>query len=126
MRDKSALPLRSRPAGHPHPHRRCSDGGLHGLGKHNAASLLEKVLFLGGWTWITTSFPTLAKAFRDSLIAAGFIAGGKGIGDHTILSDPSHIAGMGFSLTEPILALAENANVLMAATCCSTGFVTSC
>jgi type IV secretion system protein TrbL len=89
-------------------------GAFTALGKHNAATLLEKGLFLGGWYWLTTNFGKLASDFVNSLVSAGLIAGGLGGGtvDHQLLHDPSRIAAFGLRLSAPILALAENASVL--------------
>jgi type IV secretion system protein TrbL len=91
-------------------------GAFTSLGKHNAATLLEKGLFLGGWFWLTKNFGTLAVKFVNSLVAAGLIAGGQSGAfsgaDHQLLHDPSRIAAYGLRVSAPILALAENAGVL--------------
>jgi type IV secretion system protein TrbL len=70
-------------------------------GNEQIVSLFKKILFIGFWIWITTSFPTLAKAFVDSLIRAGLLAGGRP-GDLQLLLDPSRIAGYGLDATEPL------------------------
>jgi len=63
-------------------------------GGERLANVIKKILFLGFWLWLTTSFQTTSKAFVDSLINAGLIAGGKP-GSYGLLLDPSRIADTG-------------------------------
>src|SRR3954468_11815811 len=59
------------------------------LGEDNRlVAVIRKILFLGIWIWITTSFAGLAKAFVESLINAGLTAGGQP-GNQALLLDPS-------------------------------------
>src|SRR5262245_50220120 len=49
-------------------------------GGERLSAIFRKLLYIGFWIWIVRSFPTLSKAFVDSLVAAGQLAGG-GHGD---------------------------------------------
>lgn len=70
-------------------------------GNEHVVTLFKKILFIGFWIWITVQFPTIAKAFVDSLIRAGLVAGGRP-GDLQILLDPSRIAGYGLNASEAL------------------------
>ncbi len=71
-----------------------------GGGEHLPA-VFKKILYMGFWIWMVRSFPTISKAFVDSLVQAGFMAGGGGP-DQSLLLDPSRIAGLGLDATAPL------------------------
>ena len=72
-------------------------------GGDNVVGVFKKILHIGFWVWLVKSFPDLAKAFVESLIDAGLMAGGGGIGgDVSVIMDPSRIAGYGLDATEPL------------------------
>jgi len=68
-------------------------------GGEQLAAVMKKLLYLGVWMWIVTSFPALADAFVQSLIKAGRIAGGGG---GPSLFDPSQIIKYGFTATNAL------------------------
>ncbi len=70
-------------------------------GGDNVVGIFKKILHIGLWVWIVQSFPTLAKAFVQSLVQAGLVAGG-GSGDVSLMMDPSRIAGYGLDATAPL------------------------
>jgi type IV secretion system protein TrbL len=70
-------------------------------GADRIGTVIKKILFLGFWIWLTTSFPVVAKAFVDSLIRIGLMAGGRP-GDYQLLLDPSRIAGYGLNATDAL------------------------
>lgn len=70
-------------------------------GGDNVVGVFKKILHIGAWVWIVQSFPSLAKAFVESLVQAGSMAGG-GSGDVTLLMDPSRLAGYGLDATAPL------------------------
>ncbi len=70
-------------------------------GGDHVVGVFKKLLHIGLWVWIVQSFPTLAKAFVESLIDAGLMAGGRG-GDVSLILDPSRVAGYGLDATEPL------------------------
>jgi type IV secretion system protein TrbL len=70
-------------------------------GGDNVVGVFKRILHIGAWVWIVQSYPTLAKALRDSLIQAGMMAGG-GSGDVSLLMDPSRLAGYGLDATAPL------------------------
>ena len=70
-------------------------------GGDNVIGVFKRILHIGAWVWIVQSYPTLAKALRDSLVQAGMVAGG-GSGDVSLLMDPSRLAGYGLDATEPL------------------------
>jgi type IV secretion system protein TrbL len=70
-------------------------------GGDNVVGVFKRILHIGAWVWIVQSYPTLAKALRDSLIQAGMTAGG-GTGDVSLLMDPSRLAGYGLDATAPL------------------------
>jgi type IV secretion system protein TrbL len=75
-------------------------GIWYAFGAENIVGAMKKILFVGFWFWIVTSFPTLANSLVDSLIQAGQIAaGGKAIN----LLDPSALASYGLTAAEPII-----------------------
>jgi type IV secretion system protein TrbL len=76
-------------------------------GGERLANVIKKILFLGFWLWLTTSFQTTSKAFVDSLIQAGLTAGGKP-GGYSLLLDPSRIAGYGLQATEALSKALDN------------------
>ena len=67
-------------------------------GGEQLVGVMKKLLYLGFWMWVVTSFPMLAKTFVFSLAEAGEIAGGAPA-SHNILLDPSMIINMGFNNT---------------------------
>lgn len=71
-------------------------------GGDRLSSISKKLLYIGFWTWMVRSFPSLAKSFTDSLIQAGHLAGGGGGGGVGLLMDPSRIASYGLDATEPL------------------------
>jgi type IV secretion system protein TrbL len=71
-------------------------------GGDNLVGIFKKILHIGIWVWIVQSFPTMAKAFVESLIHAGLMAGGGSGGDVSLLMDPSRLAGYGLDATEPL------------------------
>jgi type IV secretion system protein TrbL len=62
------------------------------------ASAFKKILHVGLWVWLVHNFPSLAKAFVESLVQAGLVAGG-GTGETTLVLDPSRVAGYGLDAT---------------------------
>src|SRR4051812_41695166 len=72
------------------------------FGEAGALQFLKKFLFLAGWTWLTRNFDTFAKAIVNSLMKAGFVAGGHSTEDFGILLDPSKIASYGLHITGPL------------------------
>jgi type IV secretion system protein TrbL len=76
-------------------------------GGERLVEVMKKILFLGFWLWFTKSFQTNAKAFVDSLIQAGLIAGGRP-GSYQLLLDPSRIAAYGLQATEALSKALDN------------------
>jgi type IV secretion system protein TrbL len=70
-------------------------------GGDNVVGVFKRILHIGAWVWIVQSYPTLSKAFVESLVKAGLLAGG-GTGDVSLLMDPSRLAGYGLDATEPL------------------------
>jgi type IV secretion system protein TrbL len=81
------------------------------FGEASAVQFLKKFLFLATWTWLTRNFGRFAKMVVDSLMQAGFIAGGHPTEDFGILLDPSKIASYGLHITSPLVAQWENASI---------------
>lgn len=71
-------------------------------GGDRLSAMFKKLLHLGFWIWMVRSFPALSKAFVDSLIQTGQLAGGGGTAGVGLLMDPSRIAGYGLDATEPL------------------------
>jgi len=69
-------------------------------GGDNVVHVFKKILHIGFWVWIVQSYPTLCKAFVDSLVQAGLVAGGGG--NASLILDPSRLAGYGLDATEPL------------------------
>ena len=69
-------------------------------GGENVVGIFKKILHIGAWVWLVRGYPTLCKAFVDSLVQAGLTAGGGG--DVSLLMDPSRLAGYGLDATEPL------------------------
>ena len=69
-------------------------------GGDHVVGVFKKVLHIGAWVWIVQSYPTLCKAFVDSLVQAGLLAGGGG--DVSLIMDPSRLAGYGLDATAPL------------------------
>jgi type IV secretion system protein TrbL len=69
-------------------------------GGDNVVGIFKKILHIGAWVWLVQSYPTLCKAFMESLVQAGLTAGGGG--DVSLLMDPSRLAGYGLDATEPL------------------------
>ncbi|HXX68320.1 MAG TPA: P-type conjugative transfer protein TrbL [Polyangiaceae bacterium] len=76
-------------------------------GGDNVAFVLRKILHIGAWVWVVQSFPTLAKAFVESLVRAGLLAGG-GVSDASLILDPSRLAGYGLDATQPLAQKLED------------------
>ncbi len=70
-------------------------------GGDNIVGVFKKILHIGLWVWIVQSYPTLCKAFVDSVVQAGLLAGGGG--DVSLLMDPSRLAGYGLDATAPLM-----------------------
>ena len=68
----------------------------------NVSAPFKKLLQLSFWIWFATSFPTLTKAFSDSLVQMGLSAGGQ-TGNVGLLLNPSRIAGMALDATQPLV-----------------------
>lgn len=73
----------------------------------NVVFVFKKVLHIGAWVWIVDSFPTLAKAFVESSVRAGLLAGG-GTSDTSLILDPSRLAGYGLDATQPLAQKLED------------------
>ena len=69
-------------------------------GGDNVVGVFKKILHIGVWVWIVQSYPALCKAFVESLVQAGLLAGGGG--DASLLMDPSRLAGYGLDATHPL------------------------
>jgi type IV secretion system protein TrbL len=69
-------------------------------GGENVVGIFKKILHIGAWVWLVQSYPSLCKAFVESLVQAGLTAGGGG--DVSLLMDPSRLAGYGLDATEPL------------------------
>jgi type IV secretion system protein TrbL len=69
-------------------------------GGDNVVGVFKKILHIGAWVWIVQSYPALCKAFVDSLVQAGLLAGGGG--DVSLIMDPSRLAGYGLDATAPL------------------------
>jgi type IV secretion system protein TrbL len=70
-------------------------------GGDNVVGIFKRILHIGAWVWVVQSYPALAKAFVESLVKAGLMAGG-GSGDVSLLMDPSRLAGYGLDATAPL------------------------
>ena len=79
-------------------------------GGEQLTNVIKKILFLGVWLWLTTSFQSTSKAFVGSLIKAGLIAGGNP-GGESLLLDPSRIAGYGLKATEALAHALDNIGI---------------
>jgi type IV secretion system protein TrbL len=70
----------------------------------------KKLLQFRFWIWFATSFPTLTKAFSDSLVQMGLSAGGQ-TGNVGLLLNPSRIAGMALDATQPLVQSMDDAGL---------------
>jgi type IV secretion system protein TrbL len=86
-------------------------GSWTAFGMYGPGELVKHFLTLGAWTYVATNFQFLAKTFVTSVIQAGLVGGGMSGADHSLLLDPSKIAGMGLEVTEPVLAALDNLSV---------------
>jgi len=77
-------------------------------GGENIVVVLKKVFFLMFWLWLIGDFPELAKAFVNSLISAGLVAGGESASNYKLLLDPSRIMGYGLDATAKLVEAQEN------------------
>lgn len=77
-------------------------------GGEQLVAVMKKLLYLGIWMWIVTSFPMLADAFVGSLIRAGQLAGGGG---GPSLFDPSNIIDYGLLTTAPLVEKISNVGI---------------
>lgn len=80
-------------------------------GGHQASALFGKFLKIAVWTYITTNFHSLVRAFSQSLIGAGLIAAGHP-GNFQVLLDPSKIAAMGTTATLALVQALSNVSTL--------------
>jgi type IV secretion system protein TrbL len=78
------------------------------LGSASLPSLFKKLLHITFWMWFATSFPTVVKAFSDSLVQLGLSAGQQP-GNMGLLLDPSRIAGQALDATAPLVAAMDDA-----------------
>jgi type IV secretion system protein TrbL len=78
------------------------------LGSASVPSMFKKLLHITFWMWFATSFPTLVKAFSDSLVHLGLMAGQQS-GNMSLLLDPSRIAGQALDATAPLVAAMDDA-----------------
>ena len=69
-------------------------------GGDHVVGVFKKILHIGAWVWIVRSYPALSKAFVDSCVQAGLLAGGGG--DASLILDPSRLAGYGLDATAPL------------------------
>jgi type IV secretion system protein TrbL len=76
----------------------------------NVSAPFKKLLQLSFWIWFATSFPTLTKAFSDSLVQMGLSAGGQ-TGNVGLLLNPSRIAGMALDATQPLVQSMDDAGL---------------
>lgn len=74
-------------------------------GGERLVEVFKKILYIGFWMWIVTSFPFLCDVFVKSLIQAGTTAGG---GAANSLLNPSAIAGYGLTATQPLAVRLDN------------------
>ena len=70
------------------------------MGSGQILDAIKKILFIGFWFWVVSTFPTLANQFVNSLIQAGNTAAG---GAAFNILDPSAIAAQGLAASEAIL-----------------------
>ena len=75
-------------------------------------SMFKKLLHITFWMWFATAFPTVVKAFSDSLVQLGLTAGAQS-GNVGILLDPSRIAGMALDATAPLVKAMDDAGFSM-------------
>lgn len=75
------------------------------LGSGQILDAIKKILFIGIWFWIVSSFPVLVNQFVNSLIQAGSTAAG---GLTFNLLDPSSIAAKGLDVSQPIMDKVED------------------
>lgn len=80
-------------------------------GGHQLSAAFKKMLGMGIWVWICTSFPKLSKAFVDSLVKVGLMAGGDPGASTELLMDPSRLAGYGLDVTHPLAEKLEAMSV---------------
>jgi type IV secretion system protein TrbL len=69
-------------------------------GGDNVVGIFKKILHIGVWVWVVQAYPALCKAFVESLVQAGLLAGGGG--DVSLLMDPSRLAGYGLDATHAL------------------------
>ena len=79
-------------------------------GGEQLVAVFKKLLYIGFWIWLCRSFPTISKAFVDSLVQAGFTAGGGG-GGPSLIMDPSRIAGYGLDATAPLVKKVQDLGI---------------
>jgi len=80
-------------------------------GGEQLVAVFKKLLYIGLWIWLCRSFPTISKAFVDSLVQAGFMAGGGGGGGPSLILDPSRIAGYGLDVTAPLVKKVQDLGI---------------
>jgi type IV secretion system protein TrbL len=86
----------------------CLAGFWIALGSASVPSMFKKLLHITFWMWFATSFPTLVKAFSDSLVQLGLSAGQQS-GNMSLLLDPSRIAGQALDATQPLVQAMDDA-----------------
>jgi type IV secretion system protein TrbL len=70
----------------------------------------KKLLHITFWIWFAHHFPSLTKAFSDSLVQIGLSAGAQS-GNVGLLLDPSRIAGMALDATAPLVKSMDDAGI---------------
>jgi type IV secretion system protein TrbL len=78
------------------------------LGSASVSSMFKKLLHITFWMWFATAFPTVVKAFSDSLVQLG-LAAGQQSGNMSLLLDPSRIAGQALDATAPLVQAMDDA-----------------
>jgi len=78
------------------------------LGSASIPSLFKKLLHITFWMWFASAFPTVVKAFSDSLVQLGLSAGQQS-GNMSLLLDPSKIAGQALDATAPLVQAMDDA-----------------
>jgi type IV secretion system protein TrbL len=75
------------------------------------ASLLQRVLRVGFFVYLVTTFPTIIGAIVDSFVFAGLAAGGNTLRYREFV-DPSQVAAFGLTATMPIFEHLQHYSIL--------------
>jgi type IV secretion system protein TrbL len=75
------------------------------------SNVFRKFLTLTFWVWFAGAFPTICKAFSDTLVQSALQAAHHP-GDYQLVLDPSRIAGHGLDASEPLLQAMANVSAL--------------